>query len=92
VTTRTRAKFRIFGRLEKSTPSYGTVTIDRETGVFSVRPARRQKVYMLPLAVVAEIVVTKAIKAEVAAKRAEKKAKRVQGAKAWEAWGGASKK
>ncbi len=73
---RTRAKFRIFGRLERSTPQYGTVTIDRETGVFSVRPARRQKVYILPLAVVAELVVVKTIKAEVAAARAAKKAKR----------------
>jgi hypothetical protein len=59
--------------LDASKPQEGTVSIDRKLGLFIVRPLRRRRTYTLPLANVAEIVVSKCIKAEVAAKRAAKK-------------------
>lgn len=74
-----RSKFKIVGRLDECRPQSGTVTVDRDTGLFSVRPARRHRVYTLPLSTVAEIVVSKIIKAEIAEKRAAKKAKRKGG-------------
>lgn len=69
------SKYRILGRLYKSRPQEGTVIIDRGAGLFSVRPLRRHRTYTLPLSNVAEIVCSKVIKAEVAAKRAAKKKK-----------------
>lgn len=53
----------------------GTVTIDRASNTFTVRPYRRKKAYTLPLAFIAEIVATRCIKADVAAKRLAKKKK-----------------
>ena len=67
------ARFRIVGRLDASHPQSGMVIIDRGTGLFSVRPHRRHRTYTLPLATVAEIVVSRIIKAEVAAERMAKK-------------------
>lgn len=69
-------RYRIVGRLDMARPQDGTVLVDREAGLFSVRPLRRRRVYTLPLATVAELVCSKIIKAEVAAKRAERKARR----------------
>lgn len=59
-------RVRIVGRLDMSTPQAGTVTIDRAAGLFSVRPLRRRREYVVPLAAVAEMVVSRIIKAEVA--------------------------
>jgi hypothetical protein len=47
-----------------------TVTIDREAALFTVRPKRRRRVYVLPLADVAAFVVQRIIRAELVAKRA----------------------
>lgn len=71
----TRARFKIHGAvLDTGRPSSGTVTIDRAILVFAVRPARRRREYILPLATVAAMVVAKVIKAEVAEQRAARKA------------------
>lgn len=70
-----RARFRVVARLDmasRATP--GTVTIDRSAGgTFAVRPLRRRREYVLPLATVAELVVRSIIVAEVRAKRAERR-------------------
>lgn len=50
----------------------GTVSINRGAGTFEVRPHRRHKAYVLPLADVAEIVAWRYIKAEVLKTRLEK--------------------
>jgi len=68
------AHFRVCGRLDMaSRPSFGTVTIDREAGLFTVRPLRRRRVYTLPLSTVAELVVRGIIVAELREKRAAKR-------------------
>lgn len=67
------AKFRVSGRLDLGRLQDGTVTIDRGAGLFSVRPLRRHRTYTLPLSTVAEIVVSRVVKAEVAERRAQKK-------------------
>jgi len=51
----------------------GTVTIDRDSGVFSVRPFRRHSAYELPLSFVAQIVAERCAKAEALAKRLARK-------------------
>lgn len=62
--------FRVCGRLDMaSRPQYGTVTIEREAGLFHVRPLRRRRVYTLPLSAVAEIVVRSIVAAEVRERR-----------------------
>jgi len=43
----------------------GSVTIERSRLLFRVRPHRRRRVYELPLAVVADLVVRKVVLAEV---------------------------
>ena len=69
--------FRVSGRLDMaSRPTFGTVTVERSTGLFSVRPLRRRRLYTLPLSTVAEMVVRTLIAAEVREKRAAKKAGR----------------
>lgn len=70
------ARFRVVGRLDTGRLQEGTVTVDRQTGVFSVRPLRRRRAYALPLSVVAEIIVAKCVKAEVAEKRRERASRR----------------
>jgi hypothetical protein len=62
-----RAIFRFYGRIDGATE--GTVTIDRETDLVSVRPLRRRRVYELPLAWVANAVLSKVVKVELAEKR-----------------------
>lgn len=66
------SRFKVVGRLDGSRIAEGTVSIDRNLGLLSVRPLRRRREYVLPLAAVAEIVCTKVIKAEIAAARHEK--------------------
>lgn len=63
------AHFRVCGLLDMaSRPSYGTVTIDRVRGLFTVRPLRRRRVYELQLSTVAEMVCRAIIRAEARAK------------------------
>ena len=51
----------------------GTVTIDRDAGLFHVRPLRRHRVYTLPLAMVATMVCRMIVAAEVREKKRAKK-------------------
>ena len=72
-----RVKFRVAGTFDIGGGwQVATVVIDREHGLFSVRPLRRRREYTLPLAIVAAMVCDRIIKQEVAAKKAAKKAKR----------------
>lgn len=66
-----RAVFRVYGRLDGATE--GTVVIDRDTGLVSVRPLRRKRVYKLPLTWVAQTILERVVKAEIAEKRRAKK-------------------
>jgi hypothetical protein len=69
-------KFNITAVLDTGRPARGTVLIDRNAGLFHVRPYKRRRVYTLPLSDVASIIVSRIIKAEVAEKRRAKLAKR----------------
>ena len=64
--------FPVVAVLDESRAQSGTVMIDRDAGLFSVRPLRRRRVYTLPLALVASIVVSRIVKAELAAARRAK--------------------
>lgn len=66
------ARFPVVSVLDLSRVQDGTVTIDRTAGLFGVRPKRGRRVYTLPLATVASIVVSRVIKAEVAEQRRTK--------------------
>lgn len=69
------AKARVVGRFVlASRVQEATVVIDRDAGLFSVRPLRSRKLYTLPLATVAEITVQRIIKAESAERRRSRKA------------------
>lgn len=68
------ARFRVFGEFDHVHEA--TVVIDRNAGVFSVRPLRRRRTYELPLAFVARVVMERIIKAEAAEKRAARRKKR----------------
>ncbi len=57
-----KAKFKVVGRFDKATVQDGTVTIDRASGLFSVRPKGSRREFTLGLSVVAEIVVAKIAK------------------------------
>ncbi len=71
------ARFRVEALLEDaSRPAAGTVYIERGAGLFSVRQLRRHRLYTLPLAKVASMVVRSIIAAEVREKRATKAARR----------------
>lgn len=62
-----RASFRVFGRFNGQHEA--TVTIDRDTGLMTVRPLRMHRTYELPLSWAAEAVMWKCIKADVAEKQ-----------------------
>ena len=67
------AKFRAHGRFKMATyDTAAEVTIDRKTGLFEVRPLRTKRRYTLPLSTVAEMVVWKMTKVELAAAKREK--------------------
>jgi hypothetical protein len=51
----------------------GTVTIDRTSGDFSVRPRGRRRLYTMPLSVVATMVCEAIVRSELAEKQASKK-------------------
>lgn len=68
------ARFKVDTRLDAAGMLDGcTITIDRDAGLFTVRPKRRRKLYTLPLSTVAGMVAHRLILAEVSAKRAAKK-------------------
>jgi hypothetical protein len=57
--------YRVLARLDMASRQVaGTVTID-QAGTFIVRPLRRRRVYALPLAAVADMVVKRVVQAEV---------------------------
>jgi hypothetical protein len=58
-------------------PGVGTVTIDRDAGLFEVRRLRNRRVFTLPLATVATMVCQRIVFAELREKRATKKKRRV---------------
>lgn len=66
------ARFKVNGQFDRPITQEGTLEIDRKNGLISVRPKGRRRVYTLPLAVVAEYVCWKVIKAEVIEGRKEK--------------------
>lgn len=68
-----KSKFKLYNRLDGARG--GTVTIDRATDLFSVRPRGRHREYVLPLSAVAEMVLYSITKAEVREKLAAKKRK-----------------
>jgi len=71
-----RVHVRIVGRLDLARPQDGTVTIERDAGLFGVRPLRRRREYVLPLSTVAEMVVARVVKAELAERMAAKRRRR----------------
>lgn len=71
------ARFRVFGRFDVAGGiQEATVTVDRDTKTFKVRPLRRHRSYDLDLATVAAIVCQRIISMEVREKRAARKARR----------------
>lgn len=64
------ARFRARGRFVRaSKETEAEVVIDRKVGLFTVRPLRSKRLYTLPLSTVAEIVVSKCVKADLATKK-----------------------
>lgn len=73
------ARFRVTGQLDSiGRFQAGTVTIDRASGIISVRPLRRHRVYELPLSDVAQMICQRVILAERREKQAAKRAKKVR--------------
>ena len=71
------ARFRVRARMHMaSRETEGTVTIDRDTGMFIVRPLRSRRTYELSLNDIAGDVVRRVLWAELMAKKREKAAKR----------------
>lgn len=66
-----KSRFKIEGRFDGAREA--TVTIDRGSMVFSVRPYRRRQDFALPLSEVAEMVLWRIVKADAAAKREARK-------------------
>lgn len=64
---------RVIGRLDTGRPQEGTVTIHRDAGLIAVRPLRRRREYVLPLATAAEMVVARVVRAELAERQTAKK-------------------
>jgi len=68
------ARFPVFGFLDRTKATKGTVEIDRDSKMFTVRPHRSQQTYSMPLDVVASMVVRASVAAEVRDKKIEKQA------------------
>lgn len=67
------AHFKVHGRLDGNGRTMpGTLTIERDAGLVSVRPQRRHRIYTLTLSDVADMIVARVIRAEVFAKRLAK--------------------
>lgn len=58
------SKYKVEGRLDGA--DGGTVRIHRETGLIAVRPKGRHRVYELLLADVAQMIIERVVRAEVA--------------------------
>lgn len=72
-----RSRYRVMGRLDGAGGArVGTVTIDRHTGIFEVRPLRRRRTFSMPLSTVADMVCRAIIFSEMHERRAAKKARR----------------
>jgi hypothetical protein len=70
-------RFRVLGRLDGAGGAReGTVTIDRTTGIISVRPLRRRKQYQLTLTQVADYVCRVNVLAELREKQKNRKNRR----------------
>lgn len=71
------AKFRVHGRFDSAGASQvATITVDRDTNMFKVRPLRRRRSYDLDLATVAAIIVQRIVWYEAMEKRKAKKSRR----------------
>lgn len=66
------ARFKTIGQFDQSYVQAGTVEIDRNANLISVRPKGRRRTYTLPLSTVAEIICWRVIRAELLQKRREK--------------------
>lgn len=72
-----KSHFRVIGTFDIGGGAQtATVEIDRASGVFSVRPLRRRRVYSLPLSSVATMVCQVIVRAEVRERRAAKRKQR----------------
>lgn len=69
-----KSKFKLDGLFDQAKGV--TVTIDRGSETFSVRPSRRRREYTLPLRVVATMVFTRIVKAEAEVKLATRRKRR----------------
>jgi hypothetical protein len=72
-----RAHFAVSGRLGVARPVPGTMTVDLGSRTIRVRPARRRKVYELPMDHVAEWICHRVSVYDAAQLRAERKAARL---------------
>ena len=70
------SRFRVVARLDGARATVGTVTIWRDADMLAVRPLRRRRTYALPLSVVAQMVVERVVRAEIAERRRERAARR----------------
>jgi hypothetical protein len=70
------AHFKVYGKFRGGASMPGTVTIDRDVGLFTVRPYKKQTKYELPLSAVAEFVVWHCVKKDVKEEKARKKRER----------------
>ena len=73
-----RSRFKVFGQLDGAgAAKKGTVIIERAASagesLFHVRPYRRQRIYTMPLSMVADMVCKRILTNEVMEKRAAKK-------------------
>lgn len=66
------ARFKTIGQFDQSYVQSGTVEIDRDANLISVRPKGRRRTYTLPLSTVAEIICWRVIRAELLEKKREK--------------------
>lgn len=65
----------VVGSLDMGKPQQGKVTINRGTLVIAVRPKYSRREYALPLGKVAEMIVARVIKRELADQQAAKRAR-----------------
>lgn len=71
-----KGKFRISGKFDKVQEQVATVLVDKDADLFSVKPLYRRRDFCLPLSVVAEIVVSRVIRAELLEKKKQKALKK----------------
>lgn len=70
------ARFNVIALLTRARPEKGTVEINRDSNTVSVRPHRQHRTYDMQLDDIATFIVRTIIRAEVAERRAAKKAAR----------------